>query len=137
MTPAQAPRLRDIFRLLLNLVRYSPWHYAATLIPQALRLTLVLVPGLIARAVFDHLSAGRTLGPDLWLLIGSLVAVALARVGALLGAIYLENTVFFRSANVIRMNLFERFMRRPMAHLMPFPPGEVVSRMGLDGGLPR
>ncbi len=74
MTPAQAPRLRDIFRLLLNLVRYSPWHYAATLIPQALRLTLMLAPGLIARAVFDHLSAGRPLGPDLWLLIGSLVA---------------------------------------------------------------
>ena len=134
MTPGPAPRLRDIFRLLLNLVRYSPWHYAATLIPQALRLTLVLAPGLIARAIFDHLSAGRPLGPDLWLLIGSLVAVALGRVGALLGAVYLENTVFFRSANVIRMNLFERFMRRPMAHLMPFPPGEVVSRMGLDGG---
>ena len=94
----------------------------------------MLAPGLIARAVFDYLSAGRPLGPDLWLLIGLFVAVAAGRVGALLGAIYLENTVFFRSANVIRMNLFERFMRRPMAHLMPFPPGEVVSRMGLDGG---
>lgn len=131
-TRTPAP-MRDVLALLANLVRYSPWHYAATLVPQALRLSLVLAPGLIARAVFDHLTQQRPLGPDLWLTISLFVVVALLRVWALLSAVYLEHTAFFRSVNVIRMNLFERFMRRPIAHQMPFPPGEVVSRMGLDG----
>src|SRR5262249_50677647 len=81
--------------LVLALLRFSPWIYLSSLVLQILRLGLLMVPGPVIRSLFDTLSGGAGLTAPFWGLVALLVALALARIAALLGGIAVEFSGYF------------------------------------------
>ena len=117
-----------------RLLRFSPSIYALSALLQVFRLGLIMAPGLVLRAVFDRLAAGLPLGGWIWGLLALLIALALARMAALLGGVAVEATSYMISTGLLRVNLFERLLRRPDARALPFPVGDLVNRLDKDAG---
>jgi ATP-binding cassette, subfamily B, bacterial len=72
------------------------------------------------------------LGWAFWGLIALLVALAVARLVALLGGVALELTGNFIAGALLRTNVFERLLLRPDARSLPLPVGEIVNRLEND-----
>jgi ATP-binding cassette subfamily B protein len=118
-----------------RLVRFTPRLYAASMFLQIARLGILIVPGLIVQQLFDLLARETHFTPAFWWLIALLVAVALARVAALLGGILVEQTGYFISAGLLRTNAFARLLGRPDARALAFPAGDIINRLDKDAGL--
>ena len=121
--------------LIWRLFRFSPGRYGWSLVLQTLRLGLTMVPGLVIKRLFDWLGAGADLSWGFWGLIALLVAVALARVAALLGGITVEFTTYFISTGLLRTNLFAHLLGRPDAAGLPAPAGDLINRLDKDAGM--
>ncbi|MDQ3701600.1 MAG: ABC transporter ATP-binding protein/permease [Chloroflexota bacterium] len=125
---------------LWRLVRYQPWFYAINLVAITVLVISAMVPGLIARQFFDHLSATA---PDVqgtgesglqWLLWPLAVMVMLA-VGqmACIVALQLTNAPFqFLGATLMQKNLMKRILELPGARALPASPGEAITRFRDD-----
>ena len=72
-----------------------------SLLLQIARLGILVAPGLVIQRIFDTLASADGASWRLWGLIALLVAVALARVAALLSAIFVELTGYFTSAGLL------------------------------------
>lgn len=117
---------------LWQLLRFSPGWYALAFVLQVLRLAILLIPGLIIRAIFNQLSANEHLSWWLWALILTLPMILLARVGLLLTGVAVESTASYQSSTLLRKNVFEYLFSRPGATALPYSVGEVISRLNWD-----
>ncbi len=115
-----------------RLLRFSPGIYSLSVVLQIVRLGLIMAPGLVLKGIFDRLAGGVALGWAFWGLIALIVALAVARLMALLGGVALELTGNFIAGALLRTNLFERLLLRPDARALPLPAGEIVNRLEND-----
>lgn len=124
------------WRLVWHLIRFSPGLYLLSFVLQILRLSLLLVPGLLFRELFNVLTTGtetaESFTPWFWLLVALLVVAAVVRLAILLSAIFVEYTASFYSAALLRKNLFSYLLDVPNIWTLPFPPGDIVSRLEGD-----
>jgi len=121
--------------LLWQLIRLTPWLYAGSVVLQIARLGILVAPGIVIQRLFDTLAQTHSFSWQLWGLIALLMVVALARVAALLSAIFTELTGYFISAGLLRTNAFARLLARPDARTLSFPAGDLVNRLDKDAGL--
>ncbi len=124
----------SLWAVLWRLPRLTPRLYALSLLLQILRLTILIVPGLIIGAIFDTLSARHQATWGLWALIALLVAVVAPRVAALLGAVALEYTCYYRGVAALSRSILARLLTRPGAQALPFSPGDTIGRLSWDVG---
>ena len=120
------------FQFMWQMIRYRPWLYLVDCIFWTLVHLLPLVPGLIALAFFNTLTAHSHLNFTLWGLIALLVVTALARVVVLLGGALADILHRFTMSALLRRNMFERILERPGARAVPYSPGEAISRFRDD-----
>ncbi len=138
--PAQAARPASISTLRFNwqIVRYQPWVFAGHSLAVILAFLSRIVPGLVARAVFDTISgaarppAGMAAQTYLWSLVGMYVGVEIARLALSFGDVW--GGVTFRRAvgGLLRRNLFASILRRRGDQSLPVSPGEALNRFGYD-----
>src|SRR6185295_1428039 len=95
-------------QIMWRLVRFTPRLYLGSLMLQIGRLGILGVPGIIIQRLFDALALGTHFTWGFWGLIALLVAVALARVAALLSGIFVELTGYFISSALLRTNTLAR-----------------------------
>ena len=88
----------NIGAVLARLIRLTPGLYAGSLVLQIARMGILVAPGLVIQRLFDMLAQAHSFSWQLWGLIALLAAIALARVAALLSAIFAEQTGYFISA---------------------------------------
>ncbi len=120
--------------VLWRLIRLTPWLYAGSVVLQIARLGILVAPGIVIQRLFDTLAQTHNFSWQLWGLIALLLVVALARVAALLSAIFTELTGYFISAGLLRTNAFARLLARPDARALSFPAGDLVNRLDKDAG---
>jgi ATP-binding cassette, subfamily B, bacterial len=123
------------FQFMWQMIRYRPWLYLVDCIFWTLVHLSPLVPGLIALAFFNTLTAHSHLNFTLWGLIALLVVTALARVAVLLGGALADILHRFAMSALLRRNMFERILERPGARAVPYSPGEAISRFRDDAEL--
>jgi ATP-binding cassette subfamily B protein len=122
-------------QIMWRLVRFTPRLYLGSLMLQIVRLGILVVPGIIIQRLFDALARDPHFTRGFWGLIALLVAVALARVAALLSGIFVELTGYFISSALLRTNTLARLLARPDARALSFPTGDLVNRLDKDAGL--
>ncbi len=121
-----------VWMLAWRLLRATPSLYALSLALQVLRLSLLVVPGLIVAAIFDTLTRRAHVTWGLWALIALLVAATLPRIVVLLSAVFVEYTCYYLGGALLRRNLLARILARPGAQPPPHATGETVSRLMWD-----
>lgn len=115
-----------------RLIRFKPGLCAVSLILQILRLSVILVPGLIVREIFNTLTGNAQVSWGVEVLIALIVAAALTRVVILLSAVAVELTFWFNCYALLQKNLFESILDRPGAQHLPYSFGDVISRLRGD-----
>jgi len=85
-----------------------------------------LIPGLITRKFFDHLTE-EAVGLNTWTIIAFLFAAALARVTVVLLGSWADSQHRFSMSGLLRNNMLRHIFRRPGAQSIPCSPGEAVS----------
>jgi ATP-binding cassette subfamily B protein len=123
------------WQILWRLVRFTPRLYLGSVVLQIMRLGILVVPGIIIQRLFDLLARDTHFSAGIWSLIALLVAIALARVAALLSGIFIEQTAYFISTGLLRTNAFARLLARPDARALSFPSGDLINRLDKDAGL--
>jgi ABC-type multidrug transport system fused ATPase/permease subunit len=93
---------------------------------------LALVPGLIVRAVFDHLSGDAPAGLNVWTLIGLMIAVELSRFVMLYGGALLWNFFRYSGEALLKWNMMRWLTAAPGVRVLPGSTGEAVSRFRDD-----
>ena len=120
------------WKLNLVLIRYQSGPYTLHFIFCLLIFAEQLVPGLIAKAVFDSLGgAGGGLAADLqalWRLIGLYVGIELARLVVAVGYEWFGMTFRLVTSAWLRANLFASILRRPGDQPLPVSSGEALNR---------
>lgn len=126
-TPVSTPRV------LVNLARYRGHTYLwMTILVIFLPYLFGLVPGLVARVVFDNMSGEATGGLNTWSVLALFVgAVLLAEFGTTIG-FWLEGVVTSAVETLLRHNLFSHLLKQPGARAMPITPGEALTRFRDD-----
>lgn len=128
------------WRFLLEMIRFRPRLYVLNAIFIAVAIALESVPGLAARAFFDHLASlvdrhpGVGLGALGWVVwLAALPLMAgLAEVTFLFGC-QLTNAPFMLSnAALLQKNMLGRILELPGARALRDSPGEAVSRFRDD-----
>lgn len=113
-------RHRPLVYVLLGILEILAWG----IIPQA--------AALLARQIFDALSAASESGHTVWTLIALLVAVALARAIAIFGDVVVYFNFQYNLTTLLRTNVFAHILSRPGARAVPTSPGDAVSRFRDD-----
>ncbi|MEO8084806.1 MAG: ABC transporter ATP-binding protein, partial [Ardenticatenales bacterium] len=90
-----------------------------------------LAVGSVLKFVLDGLTGAEPLAA-LPLAIGALVALAVGRLGAIVGGIWVNMTFVNYVAVLLRANVMDRLLARPGALPLPEPPGKTVSRLRDD-----
>jgi ATP-binding cassette subfamily B protein len=121
--------------IMWRLVRLTPWLYLGSLLLQIVRLGILVVPGLLVRQLFDLLERETQFTWAFWALVALLLVVALTRVAALLSGIFVEMTVYFIGAALLRTNTFAQLLTRPDTRTLSFPAGDLINRLEKDAGL--
>ena len=132
---ATAPAGRETiptWKLNLVLMRYQWGPYTLHFIFSLLIFAEQLVPGLIAKAVFDSLGGtGSTPAPGqqaLWWLIGLYLLVELARMVVAVGYEWFGMTFRLVTSAWLRANLFASILRRTGDQPLPVSSGEALNR---------
>lgn len=120
------------WRQVRRLAAYSPFLVAAHITLWGVMNGSALIPGLVAKKIFDDLTDNATLsgGTNAW--IALLAGLALGRAALWLIAGYVEIVLRFRTSGLLRRNLLRRVLRRPGAQALPFSVGESISRFRDD-----
>ncbi len=120
-------------RLLLALGRYRSGTYILMTITVILVPYLFdLVPGLIARSVFDQLSGQAAAGLNVWSLLAVLVSLAVAANLSVLFGFWLEGVIIVHVETLLRRNMLAHIFGQPGARALPTSPGEAISRFRDD-----
>lgn len=119
-------------QFLWRLVRFQPWFYALNCLFVTLVIVLEMVPGLIARQVFDGLAAHLPVEATFWQLAAILLLSGLGRIMFLFGCQLTNAPFVLISSALMQKNLFARILQLPGARALPISPGEAVSRFRDD-----
>ena len=117
-----------------RLVTYRPFVLLACVffVGVTIFYVLPLLPGLIVREIFNHLTGNTTAGVNLPTLFSLLVVLAIINVSAVLGANASEITMHILIATLLRKNALARILEYPGAKALPASPGEAISRLRDD-----
>jgi ATP-binding cassette subfamily B protein len=121
------------WRYMLRLAAYRPWLYLASGLPASIMFYLFpLLPGLVVRQVFDHLSGAAQTGANIWTLLALLAGITLARQAFILGATAAETSLHVVISTLLRRNLLARILQYPGARALLESPGEAITRFRED-----
>jgi ATP-binding cassette subfamily B protein len=134
--PPQSTDLPTLPTLRLNweIVRYLPWPFAIHSVAVIVVFATRVVPGLIAKAVFDSMSGTAAVPTGLWGLIALYVAVELGRLALSFGDIWGGVTFRLGAGGLLRRNIFASILRRRSSQAVPISPGEAINRLRHDVG---
>jgi ATP-binding cassette subfamily B protein len=94
-----------------------------------------LLPGLIAQYIFDHLMPNNQhVIFSVWLFIGLLIGVAIARFFSILLARTAQITLVLTIQALLRLNIFNHILQQPGADALFSSAGETLSRLRNDVG---
>jgi ATP-binding cassette subfamily B protein len=122
----------SITQLILRLVWLDKALYALNALLQMLRYLIILAPGLVLQALFNNLTGAAPATWSIEALLALLVAAALARFVIMLSGVLGGLINLYTSSARLRNTVFERLLARPDAQGLPFPTGDVLSRLGTD-----
>lgn len=130
-TPTNTP---PTWRYVLRLATYRPYVILAIFFVTGLGgfYLLPLVPGLLVRQIFDHLTGQAPASYNLWTLFGLLVGVRIIHQLAIILAVPAENAMHYILATLLRKNVLARILEFPGARALPASPGEAISRLRDD-----
>ncbi len=120
------------WRYLLAMVRYRPGRYLLHATLWGTMNMLVLLPGLIARAIFDTLTGQAHLPVGTLGLVSLLLVIAASQAILWLVAGRVEIIMRFTMSGLVRRNLLRLMLSRPGAAALPFSIGEIISRFRDD-----
>lgn len=121
-----------IWQVMWRLFCFTPWLYTLSLILQVISFAIQLVPGLLIQKLFDTLAKKSQPTFAYEEIVALLVAVAVVHIVFFLSTAVLEANCFIISTTLLRKNLFQAILDRPGAQSLPFPPGDIVSRLRDD-----
>jgi ATP-binding cassette, subfamily B, bacterial len=128
-------RLPDTVRLLVRLMAFRPWLVAAHFATDVIwGYGLLLVPGLVMRAVLDSVTHHGRAGVDTWSLLALLVAVQLSDLAIGAAGWYSHQRAHLTCAALTRANLLGGILRRPGAAALVCPPAQAIARFDADAG---
>ncbi|TMC54540.1 MAG: ABC transporter ATP-binding protein [Chloroflexi bacterium] len=116
----------------MRLLRDRPLAFTLTFATWTATYCTPLVTGWLTRAFFDRLSGDAAAGPNVWTLIGLMVANELARILTSAAGVYTWFTLWQSCKTLLRKNLFDWLMLGPGARLLPDSAGEAVGRFRDD-----
>ncbi|MCL4506371.1 MAG: ABC transporter ATP-binding protein/permease [Chloroflexi bacterium] len=95
---------------------------------------LPLLPGLVIRAIFDHLTASAQLDTTIWSLLALVIGLAVGRMIWNMSAASVEMITQLFAATLLRQNILARILNRPGANALPAgsSAGEAISRFRND-----
>ena len=129
-TIPSAPPARTISTWAFNrqLIRYGRGPFAIHAVCQTFYYGALALPGLVEKAVFDHITGQGSAGFGLWALIALYVSVGFARLVATYAETWAGNTFRYTVGALVRRNLLAATLRRPGALTPPVSAGEAVNR---------
>ncbi|GHO92617.1 HlyB/MsbA family ABC transporter [Reticulibacter mediterranei] len=123
---------KNIYKACWELITFTPWLYVFDVILQLFRNWILLLPGLLAFAIFNLLAVNKAVGWDLWTLGALLVGAATARVTVMLSSTAIDTTCREYGNTLIRRNVFEQLLTRLGARPLPSSVGELINRFDAD-----
>lgn len=117
-------------RLMLGMIRYAPWRYAANVALWTTMWLLPIIPGLITREFFNGLEADPGFNPST--LIAAFFAYGLARLVVMAMGMLNDVHFGFRTSTLLRRNMLERLYSRPGADAVHESPGDMITRYRED-----
>ncbi len=93
------------WRVLWRLLIYEPRQYALNMVLWTAFWTMPLLTGLVTRAIFNAITRGAQVGPNLWGLLALLVGVAAGRIAINLWGVSAWATFTFYRVGLLRRNL--------------------------------
>ena len=112
------------WQFLWRLVKFSPWRTVGSYLLSAGGWLLVLVPGLISREFFNVLAGKGKWGFGVWGVIAVLLMSGFGYIVTYFGNTIVNVVFSYRTAALLRKNIFERILHRPGARAMPGSSGE-------------
>jgi ATP-binding cassette subfamily B protein len=135
MIPSPAPKpTHSTWYYLGRLATYRPFVLLACVffVGVTTFYVLPLLPGLIVREIFNHLTGSAAAGVNLPTLFALLVVIAIGNLVIVLSANASEWTMHFLIATLLRKNALARILEYPGAKALPASPGEAISRLRDD-----
>ena len=114
-----------------GVIRANPWSFLASVGFYVGFFSLVLIPGLLNRAIFDALS-GHAANFNVWSLVGLLIGLELGRFGLLYFGGVLFNVFRYGGEALLKRNMMDWLVSAPGPRVLPGSPGEAVSRFRDD-----
>ena len=115
-----------------GVIRANHWSFLGSVAFYVGFFSLVLVPGLLNRAIFDALSGHAAAGVNVWSLIGLLVGLEMGRFGLLYFGGVLFNVFRYGGEALLKRNMMDWLVSAPGPRVLPGTPGEAVSRFRDD-----
>jgi ATP-binding cassette subfamily B protein len=115
------------FKLVWRMILYRPLLYVFNGVMWTGVHMLPLLPGLITRLFFNHLTGQSTAGYNVWTIIAMLFAVALSRITVIVLGGWADSQHRFSMSALLRNNMLGQVLKRPAAQAIPCSPGEAVS----------
>jgi ATP-binding cassette subfamily B protein len=126
----------SISTLKLNaaMIRFRAGIFSIHTLFTVVRYGLQIVPGIVAKLVFDAISgsSGAVDVNQLWWLVGAYVLIGIVKVGIDYGAEWYGWSFRLAVAALLRRNLFASILRRPGNKPLPVASGEAINRFRDD-----
>lgn len=128
--------LPDTVRLLTRFAAFRPWLVVGYACSDVIcGYALLLVPGLVVRAILDSVSHHQRAGIDTWSLLALLAAVQVSGLAILVAGWYSHQRAHLTFAALTRANLLAAVLRRPGAAALECPPAQAIARFDSDADL--
>ena len=115
-----------------QLLRYRGWFLSLLLLGSLALYGLTVVPGVLAREIFNRLTDPAPVRFGLWTLVTLIVLSTVAR--QIIYWLFSLGSALHRHllASLLRSNLLEQLFQRPGAQALPYSAGETLSRFRDD-----
>ncbi len=117
-------------KLMIGLMRFAPWRYAANVVLWTAMWLLPIIPAFITREFFNRLEADPGFNPAT--LIAMFVAYGLARLTVMFTGMLNDVHLGYRASSLLRRNMLERVYELPGSEAVHESPGEMISRFRED-----
>ena len=120
------------WRFILSTILFRRGYYLVNLVMFLLLMLGWLVPGWIARELFNFITGEAPAAYGFWTLIALLVGSAVARLGAIFGLVRTNIPFMQMVMTLVHKNLLGRILEMPGAKALPESPGTAISRFRGD-----
>ncbi len=122
------------WQMVWRLLRYRSGFLSLLLLGSLALYGLTVVPGVLARAIFNRLTDPTPVRLGLWTLVTLFIAAAVAR--QLIYCLFSLGSTVHRHllVGLLRSNLLEQLFQQPGAQALPYSSGEAISRFRDDVG---